>query len=66
MENEKQYWYDISSIVKNKLVMDLKGKTSYKYVYKLITLGHLKSEKFGGVYRVHIDWIDEFNSSGKK
>lgn len=60
--NNEQVWFDAKSIAEQGLILDLSGKQNYRYITRLITSGRLKAERFGGKYRVHIDWIKEFNS----
>lgn len=61
----EQVWFDAKSIAEQGLILDLSGKKNYRYVTRLISSGRLKAERFGGKYRVHIDWINEFNQPSK-
>lgn len=60
---EKQIWYDAMSITRSGLILDLRGQKNYRFVLRLIKSGKLKSKVEDGKHIVHIDWINEYNSS---
>lgn len=60
---EKQVWYDAMGITRNGLILDLRGQKNYRFVLRLIKTGKLKSKMEDGKRIVHIDWINEYNSS---
>lgn len=69
----KQEWYKPSDIVKECLILNLKGKPSYRYVISLIKKGKLAAKVWAEqpmskgsddtrkYYAVHIDEIERFN-----